>query len=77
MFFSRCWTADPKEKLETSSLVLLSLPVLALIFFPGSWWEEGSWQGDAFWGSGELLVKEAFTAPAAWESRGAAGRAGA
>lgn len=32
IFFSRCWTADPKEKLETSSLAFLLLPLLALIF---------------------------------------------
>lgn len=42
MFFSRCWTADPKEKLETSSLILLSLPVLALIFFLAAGGRKGS-----------------------------------
>lgn len=32
IFFSQCWIADPREKLETSSLAFLSLRLFALIF---------------------------------------------
>lgn len=53
IFFSQCWTADPKEKLETSSLAFLSLPLLALIFiFLAAGGRKGAGKVMLFWEEG-------------------------
>lgn len=53
IFFSRCWMADPQEKLETSSLAFLSLHLPALIFiFLAAGERKGAGKVMLFWEEG-------------------------